>query len=303
MSPLSAFKTADGEARFLATYAAVLKLWPLPCTEIDIPGRFGTTHAIVTGPQNAPPLVLLHGYAATSMMWTANVADFARQYRVYAIDTMGQPGKSSPGEPIRNAADYVAWLTETLDALRLDRILLIGQSFGGWLAINYAAAVPTRVEKLVLLSAGGILPVARQFSLRGMLMMFLPTRLTVNSFMHWAGLTDQRAQPVLDLMYLGMKYFRMPAETLRILATPLSDDELRRLPMPVLLLFGDQEVLCDPRAALARARRLIPDFEGGLIPGCSHDMSFTQSQMVDVRVLGFLPTPRAPRLSTLPSVA
>ena len=58
--------------------------------------------------------------------------------------------------------------------------------------------------------------------------------------------------------------------------------------MPVLLLFGDGEVIYDAAQALDRARRLIPDFEGELIPRCRHDMCFSQSRIVDARVLDFL---------------
>ena len=139
-------------------------------------------------------------------------------------------------------ADYVAWLTATLDMLPVDRITLVGMSFGGWLALTFAVAAPERVRKLVLLSAGGFLPIAREFILRGMLMVFIPTRFTVNSFMRWAGFTDVPGKTdgrlVLNLMYLGMKHFRMPPDTSRIAANPLSDDELRALHVPVLLLMG-----------------------------------------------------------------
>jgi hypothetical protein len=107
LSRPSAFKTPEGEARYLAAYDAALKLWPVPYDQIDIPTRFGTTHVVVSGPKDGPPLVLLHGYMATSVMWSPNVIDFSKDYRVYAIDTMGQPSKSIPGESIRNAADYI----------------------------------------------------------------------------------------------------------------------------------------------------------------------------------------------------
>jgi pimeloyl-ACP methyl ester carboxylesterase len=292
MSYPSAFKTPEGEAAFLAAYDAAMKLWPVPYEEIDIPSRFGNTHVVVCGPKTAPPLVLLHGYMATSVMWGYNISDFSKNHRVYAIDTMGQPSKSVPGEPIRNGADYVAWLTATLDGLKLDRVSLVGQSFGGWLALSYSVAAPGRVQKLVLLSAGGLLPITWQFRLRGMLMMFVPTRFTVNSFMRWVGLADAPGKPdvrpVLDLMYLGLKHFRMPPETAIITADPLSDEELRAIHIPVLVLIGDREVLYDPVMALVRARRLIPDFEGELVPDSSHEMCVSQHQIVNARVLEFL---------------
>jgi pimeloyl-ACP methyl ester carboxylesterase len=292
MSRPLAFKTPEGEAAFLAAYDAAMKLWPVPYEERDIPTRFGMTHVIVSGPRNAPPLVLLHGYMGTSTMWAPNIADLSKDHRVYAIDVMGQPGKSIPDEPIRNDADYVGWLTATLTWLHLSRISLVGMSFGGWIALNYAAAEPERVRKLVLLSPGGLLPINKGFSLRGMLMVFFPTRFTVDSFMRWAGFStasgETDARPILNLMYLGMKHFRMPKDTLRIAADPLSDYDLHEMHVPTLVLFGENEVLCDPTEALARARRLIPDFQGELLPSSSHDMCVSQRAIVDTRIREFL---------------
>ena len=288
MSHPSAFKTPEGEARFLVAYDAAMKRWPVPYEELDVPSRFGTTHVVVSGPKTAPPLVLLHGYMATLTMWSPNVAGFSKNHRVYAIDVMGQPSKSRPGDPICNTADFVSWLTATLDGLHLDRVSLVGMSFGGWLALNYAVAVPQRVRKLVLLSPGGLLPMVRQFTMRGMLMVTLPTRFTVNSFFRWLGFTDLAYAHMLDLMYLGLKHFRMPIETARIGPAVVPDGELCTLNVPTLLLIGDHEVISDPRRALNRARRLIPNFEGELVPGCRHDMCSSQHQLVDARVLEFL---------------
>jgi pimeloyl-ACP methyl ester carboxylesterase len=289
----SPFKTPAGEGAFLAAYDAAMKLWPVPYEEMDIPSQFGMTHVVASGPKDAPPLVLLHGYMATSTMWSPNIADFSRDYRAYAVDVMGQPGKSIPMEPIRNAADYAAWLTATLDGLHLDRVSLAGMSYGGWLALNFAIAAPERVRRLVLLSpGGGFIPMARQFSLRGMLMVFVPTRFTVNLLMGWLGFRhrpgETDARPVLELMYSGLKHFRVPPETLRVMPTLFSDDQLRAMRVPTLLLMGDHEVICDPVTALARARRLFPDVQGELVPRSSHDMCLSQHRIVDARVVEFL---------------
>lgn len=286
------FRTPEGEASFLAAYNAVLKKWPVTFEEFDVATRFGTTHLTASGPTDAPPLVLLHGYMATSTMWALNIAEFSQHHRVYAIDTMGQPGKSVPTEPIRSAADYVAWLTATLDALHLDRVNLLGQSFGGWLALKYAIAAPERVQRLALLSAGGMLPISTQFRLRGMLMMLVPARFTVKSFWLWSGFRGMPAEidhwRLMDVLYLGIKHFRMAPETLRIAAAPVSDDELRTLRMPVLFLMGKDEVLYDAATAVARGRRLVPDFRGELIPHCRHDMCASRYRIVDALVLEFL---------------
>jgi pimeloyl-ACP methyl ester carboxylesterase len=232
---------------------------------------------------------------ANLIMWSPNVADFSKDYRVYAIDTMGQPGRSipDPDEPIRDTADFVAWLSATLDGLNLDRVFLVGMSYGGWLALNFAVTTPDRVRKLVLLSpAASFQPVVRQMGLRGMLMFLIPTRLTVETCFAWLGFKDTPgdalARSMIDLACLGVRHFRFLPETARIMPSVFSDDELRGLNVPVLLLIGDREVIYDPEEALARARRLIPDFEGDLVPQSSHEMCASQHQVVDARVLEFL---------------
>jgi pimeloyl-ACP methyl ester carboxylesterase len=295
MTHTSAFKTPEGEAAYLAAYDAAMKLWPVPYEDIEIPTRFGITHVLISGPKDAPPLVLLHGMSMTSAMWSPNIADFSKDYRVYALDVMTQPGKSipDPDEPIRDAADFVGWLRETLDGLNLDRISLVGMSYGGWVALHFAMAAPVRVRKLVLLSpVASFQPLVKQFGLRMLLMILFPTRLTTDSLMGWMGIKDTPGDPLnrclLDLFYIGMKHFRFSPETANIMPSVFSDDELRALHVPVLLLIGDREVIYDPVKALARARALIPDFDGNLVPGCNHDMWCSQPRLVDARVLDFL---------------
>jgi pimeloyl-ACP methyl ester carboxylesterase len=295
MTHTSAFKTPEGEAAYLAAYEAAMKLWPVPYEEIEIPSRFGMTHIVTSGPKDAPPLVLLHGYMANLTMWSPNIADFSKDYRLYAIDVMGQAGKSipDPDEPIGDAADLVTWLSETLNGLNLERIFLVGMSYGGWLALNFAMTAPERVRKLVLLSpAASLQPLVRQFGLRVMAMIFFPTRLTVNSLMGWMGIKDTPGDTltrcVLDLAYLGMKHFRLVPETARVMPGVFSDDELRALPVPVLLLIGENEVIYDAAKALVRARALLPNFEGELVPQSNHNMCASQYRIVDARVLDFL---------------
>ena len=97
MSQQSVFRTPEGKTAFLAAYDAAMKLWPVSYEEMDIPTRFGTTHVVASGPKDAEPLVLLHGYMATLTMWAPNIADFSKHYRVYALDVMvNQAGALRP---------------------------------------------------------------------------------------------------------------------------------------------------------------------------------------------------------------
>lgn len=293
MTQISAFKSAEGEAKYRSAYDATMALWPVAFEELEVPSRFGKTHVVVSGPTDGPPLVALHGTMTTLTIWLPNIADLATEYRVYAIDTMGHPSKSIPADPIRNASDFVTWLAATVDGLHLDRFHLAGISLGGWISLGFAMAAPDRVERLVLLSpAASFQPLTKQFFLRAVLSGVVPTRGMMNSFFKWMGLEatpgDDVAQRFLDLIWLGGKHFRIPPEVRRVMPTVFSDDELRALEVPVLLLIGEDEVIYDPAKALARAQRLMPNLEGELVPHSGHGMSFTHAPTVDERMLAFL---------------
>jgi len=291
------FKSAKGEAKYMAAYEASMKLWPVPYEDMYIANRFGHTHLAASGLPDAPALVLLHGFFFSLTMWSRNVADLSKHYRVYAVDVVGQPGKSIPDQPIRSRADFVEWLTAILDALSIGRAYLAGMSYGGWLTLNYAIGALDRVQKIVVLSpSASFLRNVRQLRLRGLPMMFFPTRFLANSFARWLTLAenwrDPDIRPFMDCLveqfYLGIKHFRMQVETLSVRPVPFSDEELRSVAVPTLLLIGQQEVLYGPAAALERAQRLIPHLEGEIVPRAGHDMSYSQYQAVDSRVVEFL---------------
>jgi pimeloyl-ACP methyl ester carboxylesterase len=299
----SPFKSAKGAAEYGAAYDALMRLWPVSYQPLDISSRFGSTHLVVSGPENAPPVVLLHGYFATLAMWAANVPALSQDYRVYAVDVMGQPSRSIPDQPIRSRADFVEWLTTILDALGIERAYLVGMSYGGWLTLNYAISAPERVERIALLSpAGSFLPNVRSFTLRTLPIMLFRRRFWVERFMRWLTYAENLQDPdvrrftdyEVDQLYMGSKHFGMSPETLRILPSPFSDAELSAMRVPTLLLIGQQEVLYDPAAALSRARKFIPHLDGVLIPRASHDMSYSQHDVVDARILEFLS--RSPRV-------
>jgi pimeloyl-ACP methyl ester carboxylesterase len=289
----SPFKSPKGEADYLAAYEAMMKYWPVPYEVMDIPGYYGCTHLVASGPKDGPPLVLLHGGRASLTMWSPNIADLSRDYRVYAIDIIGQPGKSIPDKTFQKRADLVPWFTGLLDALGISKASLVGQSYGGWFALNYALQRPERVNKIALISpAACFLPLNWEHMLRGSLMFFFPTRRTMRSFKLWETYPGNIQTPEnlaffnakTELLYLGFKYFHCQGE-----ANPdtFSDEQLRSVRVPTLLLIGQQEVIYDPAASIKRACRLIPHVEAGLIPNASHDLSSFQARVVDERILSF----------------
>ena len=77
----------------------------------DLSSPFGTTHVNICGPRDGEPLVLLHGGGSTSTVWFANAGELSRTHRVYAVDTIGEAGRSvSDGRPVDSLAGFMEWL-------------------------------------------------------------------------------------------------------------------------------------------------------------------------------------------------
>jgi pimeloyl-ACP methyl ester carboxylesterase len=139
-------------AAYFAKYDALLGRWPVDVEPLDLPGRYGTTHVNACGPAGAPAIVLMHGGRATSTVWYGVVGVLARTHRVYAIDAMGDSGRSiDDGEPLVGRSGLMHWLDETLDRLGVGVTALVGHSLGAWTSMQYALHAPDRVSRLGLL--------------------------------------------------------------------------------------------------------------------------------------------------------
>lgn len=104
---------------------------------------------------DALPLVLLHGIGSGAASWVQQFDELGASRRVLAWDAPGY-GASTPvaaGSPV--AGDYASVLKEWLDALRIERCLLVGHSLGAIIAGAFAAAFAQRVAGLLLLSPAG----------------------------------------------------------------------------------------------------------------------------------------------------
>ena len=137
---------------FFSAYDRVLQKWPADVEAIDVNTVHGTTRINACGPVDATALVLLPGAGATSTVWFANVAALSQRYRVYAVDPMGDVGRSVPGvRSIDSVDELLNWVTAVLDGLHVFTAALCGHSYGAMIALAYALRNPGRVDALTLL--------------------------------------------------------------------------------------------------------------------------------------------------------
>jgi pimeloyl-ACP methyl ester carboxylesterase len=281
------YKNAESKAKCLEVYEAALARWPVPYEQRDVPTCFGSTHVIVSRADQAPPLVLLHGNWVTATMWLSTIADLSRDFRTYAVDQIDDAGKSTATCLPASRSDYAKWLSDVFDELGLQQADIVGISYGGFLAVNFALYAPERVKRLILLCPGvpNFGPPTQRYAIHGMPLILFPSRLTGRWLIE--GLSTRGYHPH-DLEAEQLIVSAMSLRS-RIPFRPVfNDHEFQNLKLPVLLLIGEREVLYDARTAVARARQLIPQVQVTIIAGAGHMLTTDRPQEVIRCVMKFL---------------
>jgi pimeloyl-ACP methyl ester carboxylesterase len=301
LPPYHPFRSEEAKASYLALYEQRARDWPVPCDGILAPGAFGETFVRVSGPADAPPLVLLHGISSNSLAWTPNIAAWSRRHRVYAVDHIQDGGRSVPTRPLQSLQDQMAWLDGLFDTLGLTRDLnLAGLSYGGWLAAQYALARPQRLRSLVLLApAGTVLPLSAEWVARAVACA-IPLRYFTRSFLRWL-LRDLAERPAAmrpnfdDILEEATMTLRCVAPHTLVPPGVLSDAQWRELAVPALYLVGEHEKICPPLQALERLKSVAPGIRTHLVAGAGHDLTLVKAGEVNLAVLDFLAAIRPQR--------
>lgn len=307
---LTLYKTEAGYREIMAWYDDALSRVPIPTESRYVRTRFGDTHMLVAGAPDAPPLVLVQGYGAAAPLWKKQLADFAAHYRVYALDTPGQPGRSAQTPITVFGSSYAEWMVDVLDGLGLESAHVAGVCLGGWITLKLAAYAPERVRKAVLLAPVGLArfkiywrsgvplilqPGSERAGERLLRMAFTPPG---------SGLTFDR--DVARALLLVIKHYNVGAaagmqkdkqgaaelingvRAAKQFVMPEPDHELAKLTAPTLLLVGEHEAIYNPHAAVRRARRAIPNVIAEIVPNTGHAAMYDRPEYVNPRVLRFL---------------
>ncbi|KFK29071.1 hypothetical protein AALP_AA7G084800 [Arabis alpina] len=109
--------------------------------------------------EGAPTLVMVHGYGASQGFFFRNFDALASRFRVIAIDQLGWGGSSRPDFTCKSTEETEAWFIDSFEEWRksknLSNFILLGHSFGGYVAAKYALKHPEHVQHLILVGSAG----------------------------------------------------------------------------------------------------------------------------------------------------
>jgi pimeloyl-ACP methyl ester carboxylesterase len=292
------FKSERSKSEYQAYYEERAKAWPVACETMFLDTPSGTTLVRASGRVTDPPLVLLHGARATSLMWSYSIAALSARHRVYVLDILGDAGLSVSRRATLKADDIARWLDEVFAVLVPEGPLsLMGISYGGLLAGQYAVRFPGRLRNVVLAAPGGfVLPLSFAFFVRIALLCMPVPGLGGGPFrrtLHWLFRDAERGddacrarleETITDLQ-MAWRHFALPAPDW---PTTLGDKGWQDFGVPCLFLVGENEKIYSAKAAVARLHRVAPQVKTDIIPGAGHDLILVQPALVARKVLEFL---------------
>jgi pimeloyl-ACP methyl ester carboxylesterase len=282
----SLYKSAQGRQEVMAHYDATLQGMGLPYESRYVETSFGLTHVIVSGNEAGKPIALWHGMGANAASWASWMPALAANYRLYAVDTIGDMGKSAPTRPSRKGPGYGQWAAQVLGGLGLQQANVVGVSNGAWLVARLGGVAPEMIGSAVLMSAAGLAPLSKTQVLRMLpRIMFKPPSEMARQMMIATSPPGMPPDPLFTkLAEFMLLHFRTGPNP-----TVLEDEVYQRLTAPTYLLMGQHEVLVNPYKALQRGLRLLPNLvRAEIVPGVGHSMIHKQPDWVTARLISFL---------------
>ena len=286
---LPIYRTEETRAKLMAIYDEALRQWPVPFETFFVETRYGKTHVIASGDPASPPLVMTHPAAVGAFVWSSIIAPLSERRRVYALDMIGDVGRSKLADPDRypkKGRDYSAWLDDVYEKLEITRADVVSGSMGGWIAMSHAIHAPDRVRRLALLGPMGLSPWRANL---GVLVPFA-----------WYVMrpTDAKFERIIfRSLGEGERVNREFRPWMRIMGKckprtgqpfHISSRKLRMIQARTLVILGGKDGLVGSAAAAAKRARGIPDCEIEILPRAGHIMSVDEPEFVGKRIVNFL---------------
>ncbi|MGZ8746973.1 MAG: alpha/beta fold hydrolase [Mycobacterium sp.] len=231
-------------------------------------------------------LLLIHGIGGSSDCWRGVVHKLAARHRVIAVDLLGH-GQSDKPRGDYSLGAFAVWLRDFLDALNIREATVIGHSFGGGVALQFAHQHKEYCRRLVLISSGGLGPdlgrLLRMLSLPGaeLVLQLVGSRPAIKfgGALRKRALSSGRETSRYSETLKGQAALSDPKTRAAFLRTLRSVVDHRgqtvcaldrlRTDLPTLIIFGEQD-RCIPVAHARSAHDAIPGSLLHLIPGAGH---------------------------------
>lgn len=234
------------------------------------------------------PILLLPGKSSGTPMWYANISDFYKDRTVYAFDALGDAGLSEQSSPIQNNFDQAKWINETVEKLSLSKSHIVGHSFGGWLAANYASSFSKKVASLILIEPVFTFQMIKFIILLKSIpynMRFLPKKWRQGLLKEISGSPNiDTSDPVARMIDHGANYYlsKLPAPKM------VTEEQLKKWDFPVYVAFADNSGVHDSFKAIEVAKKNVKYLTAKVWKNSTHSLPMEYSEELDNEIIKFI---------------
>lgn len=255
----SIYKSAAAKSKVIALYDRQISELNIPFQDVYVRTSFGKTHLIECGDAGKTPLLVFHGGNATTAYNLKYCRFLLPYFHIYAVDTIGHPGKSVETSLSPFNQDYGKWAKEVIEKLGYGEMACFGGSFGAGILVKAMCVAPWMISRSVLLVPSAI---KNAPSIKSINMMFP---------MCMYGLTRSEKWFVKCILPMAMKQENISKDIL--LTAKCSIDharikpimpqnektaELRKYQNPVLVMAAQHDCLFPAEGVLRRAKEVWP---------------------------------------------
>ncbi len=257
MKQKTIYNSPEGKKRLLDIYDDHLNSLNIPFRDIYVTTRFGKTHIVNIGKQDSIPLVCLHGgNSNTPDMLISNIL-MIKEFNLYAIDTIGHPGKSEETHLSSDDLSYGYWLLDVLNELQLESVNIYSGSFGAGIAIRLATVAPEKIDKLALFVPAGIAKESMKDKATLMLpyMKYKIRRTSKNLIKLCSTLMTRFDNQRIELLQAIFRDVKINPNMPR----PADYGELDNLQAPTLVVAAKNDILFPASRVIPRAKEVFPN--------------------------------------------
>lgn len=276
---MSIYKSEKGKSEILNLYDNQLNRLGILYKDKWISTSFGQTHLVETGNFDGIPLLVFHGGNATTA-YNLLTCDFLfKDFHIYAVDSIGHPGKSAEVSLSHINYDYGKWVSDVIDGLGFTKIACFGGSFGAGIIAKAMCFVPEKIDIGVLYVPSGIKNAPSVKNMRMMMPMI----------MYWITQKDKwlkkcmlpmavKEENITDDIYetakLSINYSKIKSG----MPSNISKKLIKNYVAPTLVLAAEKDCLFPGKGVLQQSKKIFRNVKTYLLKERGHMSFLTDSE-------------------------
>ena len=251
----------------------------IPYADLFVDTSFGKTHIIECGNLRGKPLLVFHGGNATTAYNLKYCRFLLDDFHVYAVDTIGHPGKSAEVSLSPRNQDYGKWAVNVIKGLGFNKMACFGGSFGAGILVKAMCVAPEVIKCSVLIVPSGIqnAPTYKNISMAFPMLMYWLThkeKWFIKCIIPMAITASNITEDILETARCSIDNAKIKA----VMPKNESRKNLCKYQKPVLVMAAEKDCLFPAKAVLLKAKRVWKQSERHLLKDRGHINELTNEE-------------------------